>query len=762
MSSVEELLEEGERFIEKGLPIIPCNDKKPCDYRGVPCDNWHNLPVTVERLRIGLKAASNPGIGLIMGRKSKIIDMEVDDDDERDAMNDLWRGVDRPISPAFQSKRGRHDLFAFDDRLLPIGMGVFEWKTTDGKKFKIRLGIGDVAAQSIIPPSEPRSWLPGLSLDDVDPAPLPATIIDRLIAQAATKKKKSPRGGSVGGVHPTALEAIRKSTAKMEDGGDGSKRLFTAACRSVELNLNDAEVIATIRAYAAEKPFPRDWSDDEIVARVRDAENTVERGSEVVISNFAEVEIATPGLLSDGSAGEGETKIVTVPKSMGEIVDDIMRHSGGWPRRIDNMLFVDDSKHGLAYFDRRTTAAAFGWLRRHFKVQWSKGGNYATQGEVFAELERTAKRYDAVEVMAHEPPVAGLYYRGNTPAPGDGSHLAWLLKRFRPATTVDGDLIKAAFMTPMWGGAPGRRPAFVFTSDDGRGAGKTTVCEMIGRLYNGLIDVSAGEDIQQLKTRMLSPAARSLRIGLVDNIKTLRFSWAEFEAIITSPVISGRQLFVGEAQRPNLVTWLLSLNGPAMATDMAQRSVIIKVVKGENPGDWHEKTTAFIDEHRDELLGDLIAALRAEKNPLANYSRWATWESEVLCRLPDPGEAQQLILERQGEVNCELEEGEIIEQYFAEQLTSFGYEPNSAQVRIPTTSAAYWFTKAVGEPMKSSAASRRLHQMAKEGQLKRISEDSTRTYGRGFVWTGPAADVFGGTIDNNLASLIAERLSRPF
>jgi hypothetical protein len=315
-------------------------------------------------------------------------------------------------------------------------------------------------------------------------------------------------------------------------------------------------------------------------------------------------------------------------------------------------------------------------------------------------------------------------------------------------------------MTPLWGGAPGRRPAFVFTSDDGRGAGKTTVCEMIGRVYGGLIDVSAGEDIQQLKTRMLSPAARSLRIGFLDNIKTMRLSWAELEALITAPIISGRQLFVGEAQRPNLLTWLLSLNGVSMATDMAQRSVIIKVVKGENPGDWHEKTTTFIDVNRDKILGDVVAALRAEKLPLASYSRWSTWESEVLCRLPEPGEAQRLILERQGEANTEIDEAEIIESYFADQLASFRYEPNTAQVRIPVATAAYWFSKAIGESIKTAAASKRIHQMSSEGQLKRLSPDKSRANGRAFIWTGPAADIFHDHIDNNLSSLIAERLDR--
>ena len=31
--------------------------------------------------------------------------------------------------------------------------------------------------------------------------------------------------------------------------------------------------------------------------------------------------------------------------------------------------------------------------------------------------------------------------------------------------------------------------------------------------------------------------------------------------MVTSPIISGRQLYVGEGQRPNLLTWFITLNG---------------------------------------------------------------------------------------------------------------------------------------------------------------------------------------------------------
>jgi Bifunctional DNA primase/polymerase, N-terminal len=65
---------------------------------------------------------------------------------------------------------------------------------------------------------------------------------------------------------------------KMTDHNDGSGRLFAAACRVVEHDLNDDCGLAAIRDYARQRPFPKDWSDDQILHRIRDAESKVERG----------------------------------------------------------------------------------------------------------------------------------------------------------------------------------------------------------------------------------------------------------------------------------------------------------------------------------------------------------------------------------------------------------------------------------------------------------------------------------------------------
>jgi hypothetical protein len=738
MSDLQILIDAAAEYAEMGFKVIPNNGKEPIG------GNWPNTKFTISEIAERIREADVPAIGVQLGPKSRVIDIEADSLEEEAIFNALFAG-DVPITATFSSTRGKHWFFAWDTRLEKTEQAVVSITGRNGGKLGVRIGAGDRGAQSIVPPSAGREWL--VSLNECAPAKLPDAVIEKIVAAAKSSVsagreqfKSSDRISSA-----AALAAMLRHKPDADE-QDSSKRLLAVCCRAVEFNLSDDGTLATIRQYEKKNHFARDWSDDEVITRLRDAEKLAERGSAVTISNFSTKEIEND---------DGEKQTIVVPASMTEIIDTINELMGDWPRRVDNMLFVDDHKHGLDYFDRRTTAALFGWLRRHYKVSWGKGGSLVSQAELFAEIERTTQRYEAIELLPHEPPISGIYYRGKSPEPGDGSHLRYVLDRFRPETTIDRDLILAAFMTAFWGGLPGCRPVFVVTSDDGRGVGKSKVPETVGYLCNGYIDVSANEDIEQLKTRMLTPAARTKRIALMDNVKTLRLSWAELESMITSPTISGRQLYVGEGQRPNLLTWFITLNGVSMATDMAQRSVIIKVVKGENSGPWWEQTRQYIDQYREQIIGDIIGALRGQIYPLESFTRWATWEQHILQRLPEPAEAQRVILERQGEANCELEEIEIIEQHFAEQLERLQYDPATDQVRIPVAVAARWYGWAVGEPTKTAAASKRLHQMAAEGQAKRISPDSSRQYGRGFVWTGANADVVGETIKNDLSVRLA-------
>jgi hypothetical protein len=203
---------------------------------------------------------------------------------------------------------------------------------------------------------------------------------------------------------------------------------------------------------------------------------------------------------------------------------------------------------------------------------------------LFSELRRTSQKYLAIEMLPHEPPMPGHFYACKPPEAGDGTTVAALLDRFAPATPTDRDLLLAALATPLWGGGGGQRPVFVVTADGGRGIGKSKAAQIIGHVYGGCLDFSAKDEMSEVKQRLLSPEGLIRRVALLDNVKSLRFSWSELESLITSPSVSGKRMYVGEAARPNVLTWFITLNGAALSTDMAQRSVIIKLAPPKRSG----------------------------------------------------------------------------------------------------------------------------------------------------------------------------------
>jgi len=89
------------------------------------------------------------------------------------------------------------------------------------------------------------------------------------------------------------------------DQQDGSRRLFTAACRAVEHDLDDAAAVDVIRQYAGQRPFPRTWTDDEIVQRLRDAEQHCRRGQAM--------ELAADGCVPLGNREPQSGKLVLSP-----------------------------------------------------------------------------------------------------------------------------------------------------------------------------------------------------------------------------------------------------------------------------------------------------------------------------------------------------------------------------------------------------------------------------------------------------------------
>lgn len=453
------------------------------------------------------------------------------------------------------------------------------------------------------------------------------------------------------------------------------------------------------------------------------------------------------------------------PKSVPELVAECVDVGNTWPRNVNGRLFVDEDGE-IRYLAKPAQLVA--WLGYHARVSWSESDGMVNKTEFFEALGQRTTGYVAIENCPHHPEMPDHYYACSEYPSGDGTHLAWLLGQMYPETEADRYLILLLFASVFWGGPAGSRPAFVITAD-GRGAGKTTLAAIAGALTQGIIDVGARDDVAKIKERLLTPTARDKRIVLLDNIKAHRFSNAGIEALITAAVISGRELYHGESQRPNTVLWVLTMNGVSVSKDVAQRSIVIRLRRPQYSGVWQDQVFAFIEEHRREIICDLMAFLRAGSRDISQFSRWGVWERSVLARqLPSEWtesacaqllpvqlqDVQELIGERQQQSDVDAQESEDFEELVESKLRDAGYDPRKDRVWITNRLLGAWYKEANGSTSHTRAL-RAIRQELEEGTMTRLESHRHMTQGRGYVWRGP--DCESAEIQWDLEIRMSER-----
>jgi hypothetical protein len=305
-------------------------------------------------------------------------------------------------------------------------------------------------------------------------------------------------------------------------------------------------------------------------------------------------------------------------------------------------------------------------------VRWAAGDaihhetkkklNPPTKREMFAYLKDNASpSYRAVEVLPHHPSVPDVFYLPCKlpPVPDlEVSPLQELINRLNPETELDRLLMRAALFTPGWGGPPGTRPMFVFTTKHGTGAGKTATANVIADVWGGKIGIGGEEDVEMIKKRLINGDAIDKRVAIIDNKKG-KLSGGDLEGLITERTIEGWRLHAGNASRPNLLTWMLTSNMAQLSRDMADRCVVIEIGPKNYNVSFETWATEFVARNRGEILAEIFDSLR--QPPLISISnenrdRWSAWQDAILTRWDDGDDAAALIKQRRTEVDSELDE----------------------------------------------------------------------------------------------------------
>ena len=790
----EECRQAAHRYLERGLcpiPLCPPNHVGVSKKHGKQCGAPGKTPVvlwkqfhrlndpekqTAEEIDRAWRSNCQSNVGIVLGVTHVRVD--VDGDAGEQFLHDASDG-DLPATWEF-NRPGANSVSRGLIYRVPDGVTV---RTTsaqgDGEHQELRFqGRG---AQTVVPPSlhedgNRYEWLPGHLPDDIDCAEMPGWLIAKMQVKPGEQKTFGTPGEWNGAI--SSADDCFANCAFLrhcdEDAATLSEPEWFGMISNVARTDGGPELVHQLSA-----PYPG-YTPEETDAKIKHAlEDTGPHTCDWIASQtggrFCDGCLAGEVVKSPVAAGlpvpdptgnrrfaitnnrtvvdvDGGKKTMPIP--MGNIKQRIVDATDGWPRRVGSALFIHESSD-IAWLEK--TPAMFGYLGTasgkppHF----ARGPGFHSAAEVFEEFRRTATAYTAVEIFPHHPMMPGVYYACPTPKPGDGSKLRELVARYNPATDIDEDLILSLFVTPGWGGA-GDRPSFGLTSPDGRGSGKTTLAQQVGRVWGGRVEISPDESVEVVKQRLLSPDGITKRVAVIDNLKSMRFSSAGLEALVTADVISGKRMYVGEASRPNNLCWITTLNGVSFATDWAQRSIIINLMRPKYSGNWKDETEAFIDANREAIIADCIGFLQQPADyELAEFTRWGNWERDVLSRLPDPGEAQRVITERQAEADAEGEETSAFEDAVREKLREATYSPSADRVFLPSKLVAEWLNEITGERYGTTKASRYVRQRIREGGLRCIQELERNDLGRGFVWSGTKADA-----DENIQTDLEDRIQR--
>lgn len=295
--TIDELCEAAELYRLFDWKPLPLDGKTP---RGVFMSDWANKEYDANAIREKLEheTTTEPGIGVQQGPISGSVDAEFDTAQQYQRLCQIFGGENNiPFGPAFQRPGDAmhgHRLFQYEDWMEQLGTANLFCPCLDDEgnpipkdvcaPLIIRVGVGPKpGTQSAYPPSKNKVWVEGRSILD---CPLPrVTEVAKVALLAIVADKKRPAKSSTktdasytDDKADEALEGmLRHKPGDSEQ--DGSGRLILIARVVVEFNLSPKVALRLVRRYEQVYPFPVDWSDAQILERIKDAETRTARGS---------------------------------------------------------------------------------------------------------------------------------------------------------------------------------------------------------------------------------------------------------------------------------------------------------------------------------------------------------------------------------------------------------------------------------------------------------------------------------------------------
>jgi hypothetical protein len=518
------------------------------------------------------------------------------------------------LAKAILKKLSEETGFDFKSRLDVCGGNMWFWHRKMNPENQglalIKAAERKLAAEEI--PSNWRNELP-------KPVPKPA---------ASSGQTARPN------VLASAVAAMMRM--KKRDENDGSKRVLFYACRGVEYDLSDADIVTAVRACEKVMPLPRECSDEEIVRRIRDAEHKVQRGS--ARARRPELIVTSPDL----------DKLTTeVWKHVADANDppSLFRY-GGYPVRVERddndepiprPLTADHLRHHVAQwidFRRQAGTEVVSCVPPMYLVKNVLATpdlplpilDRITEAPVFApdgELQTTPGYHTASRTM--------FAPKGDFVVPtvsAEPSEADVAIARDLIMTELLGDfpfiddaekahavgLMLLPFARSLIRGAT---PLHLFEKPS-PGTGATLLTDALTFPATGhpVATMTEGGDEEEWRKRLTAKLRTSPTFLLIDNLRK-KLDSAALAAAITSPAWEDRILGVSQMVKlPVSCGWLATGNNPSLSGEIARRTVRIRLnAKIDQP--WlrenfrHPNLMGWASENRGRLVWAALTLIRA-------------------------------------------------------------------------------------------------------------------------------------------------------
>ncbi len=336
---------------------------------------------------------------------------------------------------------------------------------------------------------------------------------------------------------------------------------------------------------------------------------------------------------------------VKVPRPISELVAEIHCRFLHFPRRVgESTLFDLDRDTGtLTYLDSKDAFFAWvGWKSKQF-VDWGTEPSMVSKGELYARIVGAARRYEKVSSVPDWPRRDDTFYTCGEDHAATAGHEAFegLCNFFKPDGETSRIMLRALLAAPLYFRRGVQRPCWVIDSKHGRGVGKTTLVEMLARLYDcEPIRVSRQDfkaDQGEVVRRIVSSVGRSSRILLLDNLTGVLDS-QKFAELVTATAITGRPSYARRDEtRLNDLTYVITANAASVSSDIASRSFFINLDRPVYGVTWNESVMRYIEERRADIFADMMDILSSAHTPDGFEPRTRFTEFERVVLLPMAG-----------------------------------------------------------------------------------------------------------------------------